>query len=290
MTASDFASFSALHVPRIEAELDRLLSLSSAPERLCEAMRYSALFPGKRFRPLLALMAAETCGVVSDDALIAGCAVELVHVFSLIHDDLPAMDDDDIRRGRPSNHKVYGEAEAILAGDALLAQAFTALTELSDAALGMDCVRLLAEATGAAGMCGGQSLDMAATATGLEALEDLHSHKTGALLTAALEMGVVTTHASEEERKTVKTYGHHVGLLYQITDDLLDLSSSAEIGKTSGKDAEQKKKTFVTVLGESQAKVKAEEHMQAALDALQIFEERASLLREFAQLVRDRTA
>jgi geranylgeranyl diphosphate synthase type II len=240
---------------RVDAALRRYLPEESedpsaaCPARLAAAMRYSVLGGGKRLRPLLCLMAAEACGGDAEAALPAACALELVHTYSLIHDDLPAMDDDDLRRGRPTCHKAFDEATAILAGDALLTLAFevvSAHTRPAEAAIG--CVRVLAEAAGPSGMVGGQMADLEAEGRPggtPEALEAIHRRKTGALLRAPLRMGAIVAGAEAACRSAVDLYGRAIGLAFQIVDDLLDVQGDeAKLGKRVRKDFELGKWTY----------------------------------------------
>jgi geranylgeranyl diphosphate synthase type II len=239
------------------------------PPALLEAMRYSLLAPGKRLRPVLAAWAAEACG--GGDPWPGGCAVEMIHAYSLIHDDLPAMDDDDLRRGQPTCHKKFGEALAILAGDALQTLAFQTLTEGYPPVTAAACCRELARASGAAGMVGGQVDDLAweqsPPADGrrsVEGLEHLHARKTGALIRAGLRLGVLAAHAGREapghellERFDV--YGRCLGLAFQITDDLLDVEGNADqTGKRVGKDAGRGKLTYPGLLGVDESRRRAE--------------------------------
>jgi geranylgeranyl diphosphate synthase, type II len=249
------------------------------PPALLEAMRYSLLAPGKRMRPVLTAFATEACG--GGDPWPAACAVEMIHAYSLIHDDLPAMDDDDLRRGQPTCHKKFGEALAILAGDALQALAFQTLAEGYPALTATACCRELARAGGAAGMVGGQADDLAwerspptdASRT-VEGLEHLHARKTGALIRASLRLGVLAAHASREapspdlvERFDV--YGRCLGLAFQITDDLLDVEGhSDQAGKRVGKDACRGKLTYPGLLGVAESRLRAERLGRDARDAL----------------------
>jgi geranylgeranyl diphosphate synthase type II len=249
------------------------------PEALAEAMCYSLLAPGKRLRPLLAILAAEACGGSDEGALPAACAVEMVHTYSLIHDDLPAMDDDDLRRGLPTCHKKFGEALAILAGDALLTLAFEVLADGYPPATAAACCRELARGAGAAGMVGGQVDDLAmesrAGAGTVEELEFLHARKTGALFLAALRMGVLSAQGERPGGADPRTlelfdaYGRAFGLAFQITDDLLDVESSAEqTGKRVGKDAARGKLTYPGFLGGAESRRRAERLCREAQDAV----------------------
>jgi geranylgeranyl diphosphate synthase type II len=246
---------------------------SACPARLAAAMRYSVLGGGKRLRPLLCLMAAEACGGDPEAALPAACALELIHTYSLIHDDLPAMDDDDLRRGRPTCHKAFDEATAILAGDALLTLAFevvAAQTRPSEAAVG--CVRVLAEAAGPAGMVGGQMADLEAEGRRdgtLEALEAIHRRKTGALLRAPLRMGALVAGADAGRRAALDAYGKAIGLAFQIVDDLLDVQGDeAKLGKRVRKDFELGKWTYPGFLGVEGSRQRARQLADEAIAAL----------------------
>jgi geranylgeranyl diphosphate synthase type II len=257
----------------IEARLDAALRPQAGlPASLLEAMRYSLLAPGKRLRPVLVLLAAEACGPADGDPWPAACAVEMVHAYSLIHDDLPAMDDDDLRRGLPTCHRKFGEALAILAGDGLLTLAFQILAEGYLPATGAACCRELARAAGPAGMVGGQVDDLAwecedvdASARNLDRLEDLHGRKTGALIRASLRLGALAAHSrsregpSPELQARLDGYGRCLGLAFQITDDLLDLEGKAEAtGKRVGKDAARGKLTYPGLLGQAESRRRAD--------------------------------
>jgi farnesyl diphosphate synthase len=239
---------------RVEARLEAALpDPGQSPQHLHQAMRHAVLGGGKRLRPMLVYAAGEATG--ADEALLddPAAAVELVHAFSLVHDDLPAMDDDALRRGRPTVHVAFDEATAILAGDALQALAFSVLAEsAADPALRVAWLQSLAEATGARGMCGGQALDMAATGARLElsALERLHALKTGALIRSAVRLGALAGQADATTLARLDDYAAALGLAFQIRDDLLDIEAdSAQLGKTAGKDQAQDKSTYPALLG-----------------------------------------
>lgn len=280
---------------QVEAELERRLPpVEGRAAKLHEAVRYSALGGGKRVRPALAYLAAEAAGADPTRALAAGCAVEMIHVYSLVHDDLPAMDDDDLRRGRPTNHKVYGEATAILVGDGLQPLAFSTLVDAygEDPALTVDLVRLLAEAAGVRGMVAGQAMDMAATGGAdertVEALEALHRNKTGALLRAPVLMGarIAGVTPSDPRWAALDGYSRALGLAFQVADDVLDCTASTEVlGKTAGKDAEQEKLTYVALLGLEGARAKAADCEREAVAHLDGLGEAAEPLRELARFV-----
>lgn len=240
-----------------QALVEDFLSRAFASEARCadlqEAMEYSLLAGGKRIRPILTLETCRLCGGGAETALPFACAVEMIHTYSLIHDDLPAMDDDDLRRGRPTSHIVYGEATAILAGDALLTAAFEQLTKADlPASRVVEAVRCLSRAAGSAGMVGGQALDMAGEGRVLNRgeLELLQSLKTGALIFAAAELGCIAAGGAPEQRAQVRAYAQALGRAFQIRDDMLDvISSQEELGKPVGSDQANEKSTFVSVLG-----------------------------------------
>jgi geranylgeranyl diphosphate synthase type II len=264
----------------VEARLrEAVRAGDGCPAPLAEAMSYSLLAPGKRLRPLLVLLAAEACGGSDAAALPAGCAVEMIHTYSLIHDDLPAMDDDDLRRGLPTCHKKFGEALAILAGDALLTLAFEVLAAGYPPATAAACCRELARAAGAAGMVGGQADDLAMERRdgpgSLGELEYLHARKTGALFRAALRLGVLSSQgeraggADERTLELFDAYGRAFGLAFQIIDDLLDVESSAEqAGKRVGKDAARGKLTYPGFLGIEESRQRAHRLCREAQEAL----------------------
>ena len=267
----------------VDAALERWLpAATSYPPQLHEAMRYSVFAGGKRLRPILTLLSCETCGGDDQRAMCAAGALELVHTYSLIHDDLPAMDDDDFRRGRPSCHKAFGEAAAILAGDALLTYAFELLaTHCEDQDLIPCLTRELAVSAGVGGMIGGQMVDI--QAEGQEAdqhtLEYIHDHKTGALITAAVRMGALVARARPEQLDSLTTYGRRIGLAYQIADDILDIeSTTAKLGKTAGKDAEEKKLTYPLVFGLAESRRRSAALVEEARAALSEFGEKAAML------------
>jgi len=279
----------------VDAVLDRVLPSAAGPEaRLFEAMRYSTLGGGKRLRPFLVAAGARLFDVPPARAARAGAAVELIHSYSLIHDDLPAMDDDDLRRGRPSCHVQFDEATAILAGDALQALAFEVLADPEthpDAAVRSALVRGLAAAAGGRGMAGGQMIDLAAegTSPGIALVSRMHAMKTGAIIGFACEAGAILGKAAEPQRRALGEYAKELGLAFQIADDLLDAEGkSDDIGKTAGKDAAAGKATFVSVLGLPGARARANQHARGAVERLAEFDARADLLRAVARFVVDR--
>ncbi len=278
-------------LPVIESVLQKALHEQSCPDHLREAMEYSLLSGGKRIRPLLVLLTSELCGGSIEVALPAAAAVEMIHCYSLIHDDLPAMDDDDVRRGKPTNHKVYGEGQAILAGDGLLTLAFQILSEMNNAEVARECIRILSVAAGVAGMVGGQSDDVCAEGKegSLALLESIHARKTAALIGAAIDMGATIAGASKDQKNALRSYGPAIGLLFQMTDDLLDVTSSSEkAGKKVGKDAAIGKLTFPIFLGIDETKKRAELEAQKAIDALKFFDEKADVLRSLVMVIAKR--
>ena len=267
------------------------------PARLAEAMRYSLLGGGKRLRPILALMAAEACGAdpESPSALAAACALEMVHTYSLIHDDLPSMDDDDLRRGRPTCHKAFDEATAVLAGDGLLTLAFEVLArDVRPGEAAARCVLALAEGSGPVGMVGGQMADLQAEGrldASLDALEAIHRAKTGALLRASLKMGGIVAGTDRATLDALDAYGHAVGLMFQIVDDLLDVQGDeAKLGKRVNKDQGLGKWTYPGLLGLEGSRRHARELADEAVTSLAPLAERGARLRALALdlLERDR--
>lgn len=288
-----FVDFARTMRPEIDAALDRSTQYDAdCPAVLREAIRYSLLAPGKRLRPLLVLMAADACGCPWQTAMPAACAVEMVHGYSLVHDDLPAMDDDRLRRGRPTCHVQYGEALAILVGDALLAQAFQALSELDrPAPCVVRCCRELAAAAGACSLVGGQVDDLAGlpTGCGLEELDRVHRRKTGAMFRVALRLGAIVGDADGEAEAALDRYSQKLGLAFQVVDDLLDVRGRTEtLGKSVGKDAAQGKITYPVLLGIEASQQRATELIHEARQALVTFGDKASHLDALAQYVIDR--
>lgn len=278
----------------LESSLCASLEDKHIPEHLQKAMRYSLEAGGKRLRPILSFAAASALGYDEKKVLPLAVAFEMIHTFSLIHDDLPAMDNDDLRRGKPTCHKVFGEATAILAGDALLAEAFSVLCTLKgsvSAEVLLEVIADLADATGARGMTGGQQYDMDCTGkqASEEVLETIHRHKTGKLLVSPLSCAAKLCGASEEEVAALKKYGEAVGLAFQIADDILDVEGDeALIGKKVGSDQGNDKLTYPALLGMKAAKEKAAALVQDALDALSCFDEKADPLRALAHYIVER--
>lgn len=262
----------------VEDWLSRCFAGREQYGQIYDAMRYSLMAGGKRIRPVLTLETCRMCGGDVEAALPFACAVEMIHTYSLIHDDLPCMDDDDLRRGKPTNHKVYGEATAVLAGDALLTAAFEMMAEHRgnlDANRVLAAVDCLSHAAGAAGMIGGQILDMEGEERplSLEELKLMQSLKTGALICAAAEMGCILAGGSDEQREAVRTYAQCIGRAFQVRDDMLDVTSTDEVlGKPIGSDAENGKTTFVTALGLDECGALVDALTQQAVQALSVFD------------------
>ena len=282
----------AANAARIEAALDALLPKGEGFEAdLHDAMRYACLGGGKRVRPFLVMESARLFGVDEACALRVACAIEFVHCYSLVHDDLPAMDDDDLRRGRPTVHKAFDEATAILAGDALLTRAFEVLAQPlthGDAGVRAELVLALALASGAEGMCGGQQMDLAAEGQDLDigAITRLQRLKTGALIAFAAQAGAILGKAPGAPRQALQAYAHDLGLAFQIADDLIDVEGSADAaGKATGKDQALGKATFVSILGVERARAQALLLAEQAKRHLDAFDAKADALRELAFFV-----
>jgi geranylgeranyl diphosphate synthase type II len=291
-----FADYIAGQQRLVDRELDRLIpSAATPPEVIHRAMRYSLFAGGKRIRPILCLAAA---GTVSDSApgvAVAACALECIHTYSLIHDDLPALDNDDLRRGQPTCHKQFGEAMAILAGDALLTVAFQLLSQADgvDPARRATLIAELSIASGTVGgMIGGQVDDLLGERQPptAELLDRIHRAKTGALLTASVRMGAICAGASDDQLGALTSYGEHIGLAFQIVDDILDVEQSSEaLGKTAGKDAAQHKITFPAVYGLAESHVMAQRECESARESLAPFGACAQRLLQMADLILQRT-
>ncbi|MDR1367818.1 MAG: polyprenyl synthetase family protein [Candidatus Accumulibacter sp.] len=275
---------------RIEAALARLLPHEGTPpERLHRAMRYACLGGGKRIRPLLAFAAGEVSGAAPDRLEIVSCAVEMIHIYSLVHDDLPCMDDDALRHGRPACHIEFGEASALLVGDALQSLAFELLSHECLGPRRSEMLGLLARASGSLGMAGGQAIDLAAVGQDirLEELERMHAFKTGALIRAAVLLGVFCgAPLDSEETALLERFVKSAGLLFQVVDDILDCTAStALLGKTAGKDAVANKPTYVSLIGLSEARAFAESLHSLAAGALAPFGGRGGRLREIVDFI-----
>lgn len=339
MSPDVFQQVSASFREQIEARLSAILAEQNWPEALKEAVEYSLMAGGKRLRPVLVLVATDVCGGNSSDALPAACAVEMIHTYSLIHDDLPSMDDDELRRGRATSHVVFGEALAILAGDALLTLAFEVLANAgTPPVITADCLRILSCAAGGAGMVGGQILDLqaergmfpSAPTPGIQESEPLscsipagsavttrdtdvkrrsnrkkrasdpdedfvaqltqiHRMKTGALITASLEMGAVVACADSKQRESLVRFGQCCGLAFQIADDLLDVSGSdLKLGKETGRDDQLGKLTYPSLIGMDASRQKAQSLVDDACRSLDMFDDKAAPLRQLARFIVER--
>ncbi len=289
---ADFQSWVAAHQARFEEVLRGLLPRAEiAPQRLHEAMRYAVLDGGKRVRPLLAFAAGELAGADAARVDVAAAAVELIHAYSLVHDDMPCMDDDVLRRGKPTCHVQYDEATALLVGDSLQTLAFQLLAEYrlnDDAARQLEMVKLLAVASGSRGMAGGQAIDLASVGKSLTLpeLEFMHIHKTGALIRASVLLGAQCGSASEEQLAKLDHFGKLIGLAFQVVDDVLDCEAdTATLGKTAGKDADNDKPTYVSLLGIQGARDMAQRLHREALETLAGFGDAAQRLRELADFI-----
>ncbi|WP_224981427.1 polyprenyl synthetase family protein [Geomonas agri] len=276
----------------VDQALERYLpDANELPASLHSAMRYSVFAGGKRVRPVLMLAASEAVGGSADAVMPAACAMEMIHTYSLIHDDLPAMDNDDFRRGNPTNHKVYGEATAILAGDALLTEAFILLSNGTggDPAARLRVIQEIAVASGSRGMVGGQVVDMESEGrhdVDLATLSYIHTHKTGALIRASVRCGAILGAATEEQFKSLTRYADAIGLAFQIADDILDVEGTTEeLGKDAGSDQARGKATYPALMGLEASKARAHELVEIALDALATFDERAEPLRAIASYI-----
>ena len=305
------------HTDQLRGQINEALSSFAqfdrdCPERLREAIRYSLLGSGKRLRPALVLMAAEACGGDATEAMPAACAIEMVHAYSLVHDDLPAMDDDDLRRGRPTCHQQFDEATAILVGDALLALAFQVLAEnIRPPEVAAECCATLARAAGASALVGGQADDLAGQqgatagsskgATGclpasavdssdlLNTLQHIHARKTGAMFVASLRLGGLVAGANTEQLEALEAFGRSLGLAFQITDDLLDVrGDEAALGKRVQKDSDRGKLTFPGLLGVEESTRRAEQLIDEAIQAVRLFGPAASNLEALARFVLER--
>lgn len=287
---TNLKNFMTEELPKIEQELLNLVERIEAPKQLKESMSYSLKAGGKRIRPLFVVAVSNMFQYNEPEVYTVAASIEMIHTYSLIHDDLPSMDDDDLRRGQPTNHVVYGEALAVLAGDALNSLSFGVLAQMDRIAADkrVELINLLSFSAGAEGMVGGQVLDMDGETRKLtlQELEQVHVSKTGALLRFSIEAGAILADATEEERKALVEYAHHIGLAFQIQDDILDIiGTSEELGKTAGKDIESNKSTYPALLTLEGARDKLEEHYNAALSALHQLEVNTSLLDELTEYI-----
>ncbi len=290
----DLRSYLEVRAAEVDAELDRVLpGKRQRPATVHEAMRYSLFAGGKRLRPVLCLAAAEACGGETEDALPPACAVELMHTYSLVHDDLPCMDDDDLRRGRPTCHKVYGEGMAVLTGDALLTEAFLVLSETAPTARYplAAFIAELAVTGGSTKLIGGQVLDLEGEGKDLTKaqLVKIHEAKTAALLTSSIRLGAMTANATPARLEALTTFGYSLGLAFQVIDDILDVTQSTEkLGKTAGKDEAVAKATYPAILGLDKARKEAARLTKKAMTALEPFGKRAHRLRQIAAYLLER--
>ncbi|MFH1874336.1 MAG: polyprenyl synthetase family protein [Pseudomonadota bacterium] len=289
----DLKTYLAERKEIVDIALTKSLADPFIPARLREAMEYSLKAGGKRIRPILVIAGAEAIGKAAAEVMEIACALEIIHTFSLVHDDLPAMDDDDLRRGLPTNHKKFGEATAILAGDALLAEAFWLLTKkpAANAQVQLQIINDIATATGGRGMTGGQQIDIDASGKkiSLEHLNQLHKMKTGCLLTVAATSGAKYCGATAQQIQALENYGQAIGLAFQIADDILDIEGNQqELGKDIGSDLENEKATYPSLLGLDKSKIRAQSLVNEAIAELEIFGDRAEPLKEIARYIVER--
>ncbi len=299
MTATEtITNYLARRAADVNEWLDRLVpSEATPPQQLHRAMRYSLLAGGKRLRPALVLAAGEAFGADTDDLMPAACAIEMIHTYSLIHDDLPAMDNDDLRRGRPTCHKAFGEAAAILAGDALLTQAFRVLASDAPKRDAERQMRVIREAATAAGtvdaLIGGQMADIESEGQRVDAsmLEYIHRSKTGALITGSVVVGGIVAGANEDEIDKLRAYGQRIGLAFQIADDILDVTSTSEqLGKTPGKDQAANKATYPAIHGIAASETRARELVGEAVEIVSSLDRETHVLEGIAKFIIARTS
>lgn len=294
----DIVQYLARKKRAIDHMLEQLVPEESEfPPRLHQAMRYALLAGGKRLRPILALAAAEAVGGNAEAILREACALEFIHTYSLIHDDLPAMDNDAVRRGMPTTHTVFGEALAILAGDALLTEAFAILSRRLNNCCNLHAtiaiIKLIADAAGSRGLIGGQVVDLESEGKDIDEplLEYIHTHKTGCLITASILLGATLAGCTSEQLNHLRDYGSAIGLAFQITDDILDVTESTQtLGKPAGSDQKKQKATYPARYGIEGARKKQHALYTTALEALQTFDEKAEPLRHIARYIIERTA
>lgn len=287
---ANLKAFMKEHTKAIDTELQTQIQRIQGPERLKEAMLYSVVAGGKRVRPLFLLAVLDFFNIQHNDAYALGASIEMIHTYSLIHDDLPSMDNDDYRRGQLTNHKVFGEALAILAGDALLTYSFGVITRMQDvsAEMKIDLIHRMSLASGAEGMVGGQVLDMESERkrVGVTELENIHVNKTGALLAFSIQSGALLANANELEKEALRNYAFHIGLAFQIQDDILDIEGSSEVlGKTAGKDVASEKNTYPALLTLHGAKDKKDWHYNEAISSLRLIRKEVGILDEFASYI-----
>jgi geranylgeranyl diphosphate synthase type II len=292
----DLNAYLAKKVKRINSALESILKTSGPPDRLLQAMTYSLMAGGKRFRSVLCVAAAEALGGRLEDVLPAACALEMIHTYSLIHDDLPAMDDDAMRRGQPTCHKAFDEATAILAGDALLTLAFQTLSSVESdnaeqAVKWLYAIQLISQAAGYCGMIQGQMLDMGSEGSRLtlNELKSMHRLKTGALIQVSLQCGAQLVGVNFSQIQALESYARHIGLAFQVTDDILNVEGDPAImGKAVGTDKLRHKSTYPSLLGLGESKTFAADLIEDALQALESFDQKAEPLRAIARYIVDR--
>jgi len=284
------------YTEQVDAQLEQIIPKATGPaSQLYKAMRYSVFNGGKRVRPALCFAAAEAIACSDLNTAKVASSLEMIHAYSLIHDDLPAMDDDNLRRGMPTCHIQFDEATAILAGDALQSLAFKQLTELADisASTNLKLIAILSDLAGCNGMVSGQAVDLASTGRQLSAdeLNHMHNHKTGALIEASVVMGALATdNATEEQVEALRQFARNIGLAFQIQDDILDVESSTELlGKNQGSDSANNKATYTSILGVERARTEASQLYAQSIDALSLFADRAESLRALAKFIVHRT-
>ena len=294
--AAEFDQRIQSYTQQVDAQLELIIPPDTGPaSKLYQAMRYSVFNGGKRVRPALCFAAAEAISASDDNTVKIAAAVEMIHAYSLIHDDLPAMDDDDLRRGVPTCHIQFDEATAILAGDGLHSLAFKQLTNLTGitASINLEIIAILSDLAGCNGMVTGQAVDLESTGTQLsvEELNYMHTHKTGALIEASVVMGAMATNQADEAQvDALRSYARAIGLAFQIQDDILDVESSTEhLGKSQGSDSDNNKATYTSILGIEKAKSEAERLYQESLEALSSFDDKAEPLRALAKFIVHRT-
>jgi geranylgeranyl diphosphate synthase type II len=291
----DLGAYMKVRAAAIDVALDRFLPPETErPETLHKAMRYSVFAGGKRLRPVLVIAGAEAVGGTAEQVMPTACAMELIHTYSLVHDDLPAMDNDDFRRGAPTNHKVFGEAMAILAGDALLTLAFRLVADNAGASTALrDVVVDIADAAGHKGMVAGQVADLEAEGrrVGADVVDYIHAHKTGALIRTSLRIGAMLCGADAAQVRALSVAGADLGLAFQIVDDILDVvSSSEELGKTAGKDQIQQKATYPAIHGIEASRARAAFLIRDAEEALRVLGPRAEPIRALGRFILERKA
>lgn len=278
----------------IDEALDQYLPKEDEyPPLIHQAMRYSLMAGGKRIRPILTLASSEAVGGKIDEVLPAACAIELIHTYSLIHDDLPSLDNDDLRRGKPTNHKKFGEAIAILTGDALLTYAFELIaTKTKEKSLIPCIIKEIASSSGTMGMIGGQVVDVLSEGKSVDSptLEYIHTHKTGTLIRACLKVGCILGGGSKEELKRLSKFGNYIGLAFQIADDILDLTGNEkEMGKKKGSDLVSKKITYPAIYGLDESRRKTKDLIDTAISLLGNFNQKAAPLKEIAMFIGERS-